>query len=151
MATSIRHQPVKKTAATIIVLGCLAAQASTAVTGTKVWPFMAYCMYSESNPAPVTSRQRHVVAIFDDDSTKTIVPLSVGVSSFIWERHYIHAMTSGEPDALHNTAERIERYTDRRVVRIELHTDVHQIIDGSHVIQKETTILGELPPQTEMP
>ena len=151
MAQPDRRLSMKKASATVIVLVCLGAQASTALTGTKVWPFMAYCMYAESWGAPVTSRQRRVVAVFDDGSTQTISPKSVGVNSFIWERHYIRPLTSGEPGAMRTAAERIERFNDGRVVRIELHTDVHQIIDGAHEVHRETTLLGELPQQGETP
>ncbi len=145
------HLGLKKTASTLIVVVCLGMQASTFVTGTKVWPFMAYCMYAYSWGEPVTSRQRKVVAVFDDGSTQTVNPKTIGVNSFIWERHYIREMTSGEPGAVRKTADRIERFTDLKVVRIELHTDVHQIIDQTHVVNQEIEVLGELPEEGETP
>jgi len=151
MTQTDKRLPLKKAVATVILLACLAAQASTVVTGTKVWPFMAYCMYADSWPAPPTSRRRSVVAVFDDGSIQTIDPNSVGLNSFIWDRHYIRPLTKGEPGAMQIVADRIEKFNDHKVVRIEMHTEVHQIIDGEHLMKLETEVLGELPTQGETP
>ncbi len=124
-------------ASAVIVL-CVGMQASVALTGTKVWPFMAYCMYAIPQDAPPRYRLREVMVRWDDGTIEPVRASMLGVGWYSWERHYMRPMISGDRQITLESVEKIDAIDDRRLVEISVDFTTHTVTDEGVVQQHES-------------
>ncbi|MFA9477659.1 hypothetical protein ACERK3_05055 [Phycisphaerales bacterium AB-hyl4] len=91
----------------MFVVGVLAMQASTFVTGTRVWPFMAYCMYTQVSYGTPSTVVISVTAMLDDGSEMRIDSEAAGLTWHGWYRNFERPMMAGDEQVAREAAERI--------------------------------------------
>jgi hypothetical protein len=119
----------------VVILGL---QASTFVTGTKIWPFMAYAMYADAKDS-VTLFQ--VEAQLADGRSVPVDQAMIGVKYFAWRDHYLYAFGRGQFDRVPEAVQRIEARTGQRVRRLDLHCVDHRIVAGAVRTEDKTVTL----------
>lgn len=122
-----------------VIFVCLAMQASVALTGTKVWPFMAYCMYAIPQDAPPRHRQREVFVHWEDGSVEPAQPSMLGVGWYSWERHHLRPMLAGDELVTLGAAGQIDGRDTRRLKQITARITTHTVTD-SGITQAERII-----------
>ena len=91
---------------TFIVL-IIGMQASTFITGTKVWPFMAYCMYAKVFYPPLVTRKYELTGITADGDQVAIDYHTVGLDYFVYKRELIVPLIEGDGQAAAQIAQRV--------------------------------------------
>ena len=137
---SIRHWLISA-----LIVAVLGMQASTFVTGTKIWPFMAYAMYADAKRS-VTRFE--VIAELDNGTTVPVDEQMMGIRYFAWRDHYVYAFQRGGRDPVPRVVRRVEAHTGLKLRRLQMHTVDHQIVDGAIVAESRTLTLfpdGALP------
>ena len=127
-------------------------QASTFVTGTKVWPWMAYCMYAHPRYGTPSTRRTHIYAIYEDGKEMEVTPDFMNLGWFAWKDKIRNPLFADKPKPIRESVDRIEAAPDsegrRKVVEIRLHITKYKLIDGErvtdssikHITQEDMTV-----------
>jgi hypothetical protein len=115
----------------VLVVGM---QGSTFLTGGKVWPFMAYCMYSRSQTCgELSTADHHLVCIASDGSEHAVTAALAGLRYHALKKWYIERVVDNKSDAdarLVELAGRIERCSGLHVAALRLDTNTCVIADS---------------------
>jgi hypothetical protein len=92
----------------LVIVLLIGLQASTFVTGTKIWPFMAYCMYSHCyEPHDIEAGQSTVFAVTAAGNEFEVDERRVGLAFHAWKERFYQPMTRDEPDAPRRLADKL--------------------------------------------
>ena len=69
----------KRLIISIFIVLIIGMQVSTFITGTKVWPFMAYCMYAKVFYPPLLTRKHELTGITAEGEQVAIDHEAVGL------------------------------------------------------------------------
>ncbi len=131
-----------RTVCSLFIVAVIAMQASTFVTGTKVWPFMAYCMYADSyGPTPLKAAKHRVIAVTRDGEE---FPLTIDVSGlrfFPLQHQFLRPMRNGDSEAGRRLGRRMNRDRDDPIIALRMESDVFTVVDGEVRETLETTTL----------
>lgn len=120
--------PLRHGLISLLVIAVLGMQASTFITGSKVWPFLAYCMYAKAKkPSTIHTT---VKATLDDGREIDIDDQFIGLEYFAWRNLYLIPLRQNKEDVGIKLADRIEAKTGGTVQRIEVRIEKYDIIDG---------------------
>ena len=126
-------------APSVVIIIVLGMQASTFVTGTKVWPFMAYAMYAV--PRKPMARQWWVKAEMADGREMKVSPETMGVRFFAWDARYVKPLKRKKrPEGVPAVFDRVAEIAGERPVRLivtwerhEATTNGIEVTTGGHV------------------
>lgn len=111
------------------IVACLAMQASTFVTGTRIWPFMAYCMYAQPRKPPPSTAKIDLWADLADGRREQITPQRIGLSFFSLNDHHIKPMRNGKTEPAAQLAQRIEARLGAPVWALVMEVHTYRILD----------------------
>lgn len=124
----------------LLILLVTGLQASTFVTGTKIWPFMAYCMYSNSVQAgPLRTEKSQIVGVSASGKHIEIDHALVGLSFFGTLYRYAQPMGRGDRVAAEDLAERLNARRHDPIVSFQVKRREYSII-GNDVAVEENVV-----------
>ena len=122
MTRSVRFAAV----VSAIVVG---VQALTFVTGSLVWPFFAYCMYSKSITIKETQGLgRKVYATLDDGSKIRLDYNDVGIGKNVWKQDFTRNID--RPEVIERLRRAVRDTTGRELTALEMHVVNNRVKDG---------------------
>jgi hypothetical protein len=122
MTRSIRFAAV----VSVLVVGL---QALTFVTGSLVWPFFAYCMYSKAITIKSTQGLgRKVFATLDDGSTIRLDYNDVGIGKNVWKQDLTRDIET--PEVIERLRRAVRANTGREITGLEMHVVNNRLKDG---------------------
>lgn len=122
----------------LVIIACLAMQLSTFVTGSKIWPFMAYCMYAYARTAPPRTTVVTASAVLADGGEVELSPEKVGLSFFAWNDHFLKPLgTRDDQSMVPEMLERAEHRLGKPVEAIALNVVIYRIEGEPQIISKE--------------
>ncbi|UCF32886.1 MAG: hypothetical protein JSV78_11195 [Phycisphaerales bacterium] len=123
----------------LLILLLVGLQASTFVTGTKVWPFMAYCMYSHCYGAQdIQAGKSTLYAVSAFGEAFEVNEKTVGLAFHAWKERFYQPLKRREPRAAQRLAERLAAGGRAPIVSFRLETRLYTITDRG--IVEETRI-----------
>jgi hypothetical protein len=112
----------------VLIVAVIAMQASTFRFGTRVWPFMAYCMYAASiPPGPIETVTHTVVGVTAGGNEITIEPKDAGLAYWAFRDQFLKPMNRGEGDAAGELATIMNRRRHDPVVSILFKKTTHTL------------------------
>lgn len=123
---------------TALLLFILGMQLSTFLTGSQVWPWMAYGMYAQPLQGPPTAQVTRVYARFENGARVEITPDYMDMGWFGWKDHVRTKLLSRRPRVITEGVERIEAEARMQVDEIELHITEYRLVDRQQ--QRQTHI-----------
>ena len=116
--------------AAVVSLIVVGVQALTFVTGSVVWPFFAYCMYSKSITIKETQGLgRKVYATLDDGSTIRLDYNDVGIGKNVWKQDFTRNIES--PEVIARLREAVRHNTGKELTALEMHVVNNRLKDGA--------------------
>ncbi|MEX0653765.1 MAG: hypothetical protein WD534_10450 [Phycisphaeraceae bacterium] len=127
-----------------VIVAVLGMQASTFITGTWAWPFMAYCMYAQPRygASAITTQ---VVAVFGDGRELVVDSNTAGLPWHAWHKQYERPMMDGDEQAANDAAARIASLHGGVVQTLRLTVTRHRITDeeGITVTPRDVTFVPQ--------
>ena len=122
----------------LVIVACLVMQLSTFVTGSKIWPFMAYCMYAYARDAPPRTSAITASAVLADGRKVVLTPEKMGLSFFAWNDHFMKPLVNhGETGVVPEMRERAADRLGEPVEAIEVDVIVYRIEGDPQAITEE--------------
>lgn len=139
----------------LVIAAVLGMQLSTFRTGTKVWPFMAYCMYAESWPK-AEAWQRSLFAELADGQSAELTPELFGLHYYGWDRHVLNPLADDQPESVGEAIKLVQKViakvSDQPVVAVYRQTTTHRVGDeGIEIIISDKKQLWPKPAQENQP
>jgi hypothetical protein len=124
-----------------LILVVIGLQASTFVTGTKIWPFMAYCMYSDSHgPGTIAASKYRTVAQTASGETLDVNVELTGLLFFALKERYLSPLRQGDIAAARNLADRINRRRQDPVVAFRVETERYEMTPEGIISSQTVTV-----------
>jgi hypothetical protein len=123
----------------LLILLLVGLQASTFVTGTKVWPFMAYCMYSNCyGPQDIQAGKSKLYAVAASGEAFEVNEKTVGLAFHAWKERFYQPLKRRKPHAARRLAEKLAAGGRAPIVSFRLETRLYTITDRG--IVEETRV-----------
>jgi hypothetical protein len=106
-------------------------QASTFVTGTQIWPFMAYCMYSNSvKNGTVRTDRAKVMALLENGDECEITPALAGLDFFGFLKVFLADMQVGNEEQAKALRERMAPRVGQSIKSMRVETELFDLANG---------------------
>jgi len=126
----------------LLILVVVGLQASTFVTGTKIWPFMAYCMYSDSRgPGPIAAARYRTIAKTASGKELDVNAELTGLLFFALKEHYLTPIRHGDRAVARQLADRINRNRNDPVVAFRFETKRFEITPDGIISSDSTAVV----------
>lgn len=114
---------------------------STFLVGSKIWPFMAYCMYTKSSgPESVRTEKSRVIGLTLSGKEIEVDEELIGLNFFAYNGLYLRHMQRGREWAARQLAERLNSRRQDPIVSLRVETVEYRIVDqGLTTEEKEVT------------
>jgi hypothetical protein len=100
------------------------------------WPFLAWAMYAASiPPGPITTMQRHLIAVTASGDTASVTAASIGVSGPALVKSYLQPLWAGDTATAQRLLIRLNRARSDSFVAIRL--------DGQKFTLADTGVVEE--------
>jgi hypothetical protein len=111
-----------------VIVFVIAMQASTFLTGTQIWPFMAYCMYSNSvKDGIVRTNRAKVIALLENGEECEIRPELAGLSFFAFLKVFLVNLQAGDEEKARALRERLAPRLGQSIKSLRVETEIFDL------------------------